>query len=1316
MKQTNVMCGIVLCLALLTGSGFARDTNMPEFRPDGSIVLGHKSVRPDGVGRIIVKLDDKIFMAEQGIRVDGKWRSVHSFEGGTFEVDPSARRSVYSVDLSAVVRGASYLLETELQEDGLILIHSRCVIPENADGVVPASFTFSVPFDRMAGERVMADGQVYTFSGLDDPMPDEAIVRLFSRRGIERVTLFPFDAGTGLTVDVLSPTVVSLDERRSRQMAVFSLQHPPDGITFTLDIREQPKVLPEASEDTHAGIDFWRHNRLHVPRFDLSRNILPNPSFKAGMRYYQYFQGSQVPAREGYEQIYTLDDREAKFGQQSLAIRAIRDMRVPHDPIRDRGPTPQGWAYPQNLATFALPVYAGEEYTFSFHAKGNREHGLRMQFRGVDVNNRGVEFDGPQTVAITSEWQRYHAAFVPTQSGMVLVFEGRYDGDDPSGEGTIWIDGLQLERGALTDYTEKPLFSKLVTADPDNFLPTGVKLDARLSIQALPDTTGEVRVQVLDFHSEPVWEDVYGFASDEQGAASVALPLDASLGVGVYVVRADFTLDNGFEDRDFYRLSVMDFLENKHRNRTMHHLAVPRGSLRMRDFLERYQALGIGSTQTPLPTFQTYAPPPGSWGYDKYFYQLLNELGIKDTGATLVDDRKGNGRIIDGEGRVLIENLRDIGPEDLTPEFLERFESVVYEAVASMPWITGWKLLTEPNAEIRHPLSCMESHAQLHKAAFRGLKRANPDVAFKSPPSYNMNPSDGIRWVDEFMKAGGNEVPFDVISMHTYRQTPEDPDLDVDTATFLAMLDRHGFEDRPVYFEEGLWYRSLIVPAWGVTSHDGTGLGGRLYYLGFPSYHLGWGEKIAAAYVARSWLIGYKYEDRVRVVNAWLYNDIFMDWYLTPSLFAKVPNTLGHLLGDANFREDIRFAPRVRCYVFEDEQQRPVAAFWSHIPEVDHGNAEAPDIRVSFASTALEFIDLMGNPLNVEPDEQGTVVMSAKPFPAFVRGEPGTLEAFVDAWSGAQMLDAEIAPLQIAPTIQADGSVALALRNELTRPFTGTVHVNAAGSQRDHSVFLAPLESMQLVIPGSMAILPDQIGDVDLQVLVQEEGGAPIAVDASFHGFAVSKRQQPIAIDGYLDDWEGVPGIVIKNRSRPVEPGRETGHAALFRMAWDEEYLYLAVEVKDEEFVEIDHGHITRQWENDTLQVYIDTMADGRERDTRGFDANDYNYDFFPSADGSIVAYRRIAPGWQEAFLEQRVVEPNIRAAFRLVDGGYIYEIAFPQRYIVPMRLETGWVAGFSLTVNDHDGEELQSALVLTPEGYDSYMNPHLFPLILLTE
>ena len=118
---------------------------------------------------------------------------------------------------------------------------------------------------------------------------------------------------------------------------------------------------------------------------------------------------------------------------------------------------------------------------------------------------------------------------------------------------------------------------------------------------------------------------------------------------------------------------------------------------------------------------------------------------------------------------------------------------------------------------------------------------------------------------------------------------------------------------------------------------------------------MGWTEKISAAYDARTWLAALKYSDRISFVTLALLSSCTfgMDLSLTPSAAQKAVNTLAHLLGDSRFRQDIRFAPYVRCYLFEDAQKRPVAAVWSHDPRMDSGTLPARCLSQKSPLTAV---------------------------------------------------------------------------------------------------------------------------------------------------------------------------------------------------------------------------------------------------------------------------------------------------------------------------------------------------------------------------
>jgi hypothetical protein len=496
---------------------------------------------------------------------------------------------------------------------------------------------------------------------------------------------------------------------------------------------------------------------------------------------------------------------------------------------------------------------------------------------------------------------------------------------------------------------------------------------------------------------------------------------------------------------------------------------------------------------------------------------------------------------------------------------------------------------------------------------------------------------------------------------------------------------------------------------------------------------MGWGERISAAYFARSWLVALKYQDRVKAFNGWC-SWLYMDAYLTPMALQKIPNTLGMLLGNAVFKKDIRFAPETRCYVFEDEKQRPVAALWSHVPKVDRGFEESPVARFNFEGQELEIIDLMENERSVVNDAKGVTDIPVTPFPVFIRGMAGGLASLCKAIQNGRLTDSDKALVQISAKPANTSELKVEFRNLVTREFQGQADIKLQDKVIEKKILLKEKGTEEVIVPMPEKIPLDKIAEIKLPITLKEEGTKPLAVDLSFNAFAVKKLKGKITVTGNAADWKDIPAIGLANRNistskgavsllplgdNPEKVGYTGDHEAEYQMAWDDENLYLRVNVTDDKFFHEQKDCIHR-WNNDCLQVYIDTICDARSKETRGFDGNDYNYDFFPNEDGTLTAFRRYAPEQQQAgglFAPMpNMVEPDVKGTFRKTEKGYIYEIAFPKRLIAPLQLKAGSVSGFAIYIADHDGSYIKSALTTTPPGTGGYLNPHLYPVMLLGE
>ena len=151
------------------------------------------------------------------------------------------------------------------------------------------------------------------------------------------------------------------------------------------------------------------------------------------------------------------------------------------------------------------------------------------------------------------------------------------------------------------------------------------------------------------------------------------------------------------------------------------------------------------------------------------------------------------------------------------------------------------------------------------------------------------------------------------------------------------------------------------------------------------------------------------------------------------------------------------------------------------------------------------------------------------------------------------------------------------------------------------------------------------------------------------------------------------------------------------------------------------------RWNNDCLQVYIDTFADARSKQKHGYDENDYEYGIFPNQAGtSCCVYRAHLVDQQlglgtEAPRKNTVAE-DIPSSFIKKADGYTYRIFFPAKYLLPAKMRKGYIVGFGLFVPNvddsaaKDSKRMTSALTLAEDGNGCFNRPHQWPLMLLWE
>lgn len=136
--------------------------------------------------------------------------------------------------------------------------------------------------------------------------------------------------------------------------------------------------------------------------------------------------------------------------------------------------------------------------------------------------------------------------------------------------------------------------------------------------------------------------------------------------------------------------------------------------------------------------------------------------------------------------------------------------------------------------------------------------------------------------------------------------------------------------------------------------------------------------------------------------------------------------------------------------------------------------------------------------------------------------------------------------------------------------------------------------------------------------------------------------------------------------------------SALWNIAWDEEYLYVAIKVKDDTFVQQATGE--NIFKGDSLELWIDTDRAG-DANTPTLNGDDFQLGLSP---GDLTGPTVLPEAYLWFPKEQARSVPGPVIATRLVEGGYNLEVAVPWT-IFGMAPHAGQSLGFALSLNDND-------------------------------
>jgi hypothetical protein len=1018
------------------------------------------------------------------------------------------------------------------------------------------------------------------------------------------------------------------------------------------------------------GVEFWRNDRMEMPSRP-TRNLIYNPSFEQGFRYWRWWCYSNPrPGTQSERPCYEIVP-DAKAGRQALKT--------------------HGTSVNQPITSFPIPLEVGATYTLSFYAKADGNH---TRFTLCDITDKAKKWTAGKN------WQRYSYSYVKKGKPLAVIFF--------SGSG-VTIDGLQLEKGGRpTPFVSVPIEAELVTSDPDNWIQAGNPIKAALNLHGTPDLSGEVEISVDNYYRERVYKRAFNFRLDDTGRARLALPFDQkTIGKGVFIVRAAYTPASGGHYVDHYRLTIMEYLKGEHKTSRLFGNWMANQTSRPDDFAEMSIRCGWGARHGAAST--AFASVPAI----PYVCAMIDQM---------LDDKQKLAIYGKTAQQLYQQNQRDY--LDLLTEDAALVEKICFDIVSGHPEIDTWTWATE--VYTRSSLMRAghnDKYVRFLQAMYRGIKRARSD-AIVLPDGGPANMEIGWKQIETFLSADptGQKIRWGGVGIHPYIYPDE---IDIRTKRLISTMKEKGYGDAPIYFTESGNLCDTTIPEWSAQDHYDA------YRFGRPSYDTGWREFMKAAYDARIYLAGLKFWPQVKYVSIWTVRP-FIDLNLTPLMTCQAVNSLGHLFSDPTFVADICPSDGIKGMVFQDQTGVATAALWaSRGNGVDQGRRFAPELLVDFPSQP-EFIDLMGNSRTPLSDN-GNLRIALSPAPLFIRTHKMSAQDLAKHLNAAKVIGGG-APITLKIVPGTNQHVLAILTNKTSRPLSGDLilkdksyafDLNALGETRlelagEQSVRNGRLlhwsKTVRLAVKGEETVtltpaiewlpVPKANRPLPLDPKSPDWKAIPSCELANFYG-----KKTTLAPKSDLD--------------AKIQMAWDKDNLYVRVECVDNEFL-----LDQEKWNSIPpHERNLRLYQFDgCVELYFDTFADARDNPFKDYDNNDCRYDFY-AGDASALdgagrvcrinkVFHQLAGGL--TFPSDAEVEKEVKSVFNRNGNHYSYVMILPKRYLLPFELSPGTSAGFSIDIHDYDSqksdEKYKKRTLVSEAGQSSYRRPDLWPTIILTE
>ncbi len=925
-----------------------------------------------------------------------------------------------------------------------------------------------------------------------------------------------------------------------------------------------------------------------------------------------------------------------------------------------------------------VPLKEGKRYTLSAFVKATRKDAKLKLFL---LDPGWQAYTQEYQDLSTEKWTRVALSITWDKQSRQKRLYPRFDGEG------VLLDNIQLEEGPLSEFEAPALDIGFLSSSPNIFGRKGEApwMDLKITSRDPGERSLSVELTARDAWGKSVWTKT--LPVEMKGRESVTpIPLFAER-LGVFTIEARVRDPQGaLAGTGESRYAIVDppaFATNG------------------------LSVFGVNNEICSLPLWLIKQEMPiwRSMGADLNRFFLRNRFYSTDPPADYLTLLRAQCRAqIDAGLEDLIacfNNIPDpirtriLDSETLDAATLTDYSTYLRRTVEPLgAEIRYWEIANEPNLwrykdGPRKGLKTMPpaKYVQLLEASYKTIKAIDPGLKVVG---ICLNGND-FPYLEECMRLGAGRF-MDAFSFHSYRATPDVPDVYEDLLAYRKILDRYGFHGPMLNTEQYFAANKFLLHG----SDDETR---RQYYVEDNK------ELEACGRTIRNYIYhaaaGVPYCGYSPPLTFFRYGG-YDRYYLFYAYGAY--NAATRFLAQAGRATPLDLGTALRGFLFAEAEGGPLITLNAVNTEFV-GSMKIPGTVSAF--------DMMGNPIAPEGD---ATVIPLSDSPVYLRFPPGaTVEKILET-----LRDAKIQglgePFTVALALQSRKSLALTITNRLNKRANGRVAITqppkgwtfdkTEGEFRD----LDPGQSMTVEVSGDFDIRDNATYSVP--VLVTSGDNDFVKKDFTISPI-LADRIENIVADGDLSEWKDAHWTQLGEQNLTVAAPNAAPHSdekdlsARAAFAWSPDSFACAIRVTDDVMDAPESPGSA--WTHDSVQIYFDQLNNASEKD--------------PFYDGDDVAYAiSLASGTPSAWIEKGSegryigeanaatgIDREVEVHIGRVGNETIYEIKFPRACLPLMALSPGRSIGFAILINDNDGKGRKASLTLTPKGTEPGKKPFLF-------